>query len=110
VTLPMAAMSQQSSVKSGDGKDCPLSHWSTSGAACFYAPDMPSAHSNPESSGIHFYPALNSSIPEEMPSNNSSVQQLPIFKNYFQQKSLFGLPKMPPMFEPPEGIKLPLNK
>ena len=41
--LPVAAMSQQSSANPSDGKDCPLSHWSTTGAACFYAPDIPDA-------------------------------------------------------------------
>jgi hypothetical protein len=46
--LPVAAMSQQSSVNPSDGKDCPLSHWSTTGAACFYAPDLP----DPEEAGF----------------------------------------------------------
>jgi hypothetical protein len=41
LSLPVAAMSQQSSANPSDGKDCPLSHWSTTGAACFYAPDIP---------------------------------------------------------------------
>ena len=41
LALPLSAMSQQSSAKPSNEKDCPLSHWSTTGAACFYAPDMP---------------------------------------------------------------------
>ena len=36
---PIAAMSQQSSAPATE-KDCPLSHWSTTGAACEYAPDL----------------------------------------------------------------------
>ncbi len=40
VALPVAAMSQQSSGKPSDGKDCPLSRWSTTGAACSWAPYM----------------------------------------------------------------------
>ena len=37
-TLPSVCSAQQSAAKSAD---CPLSHWSTTGAACFYTPDLP---------------------------------------------------------------------
>ncbi len=38
--LPCLSQAQTSGSKSND---CPLSHWSTTGAACLYAPELPAS-------------------------------------------------------------------
>ncbi len=47
IILPMTVLAQQSKPQN----DCPISHWSTTGAACDYAPDMPSVRDSELKSG-----------------------------------------------------------
>ncbi|MFI5201910.1 MAG: hypothetical protein ACHQNE_05955 [Candidatus Kapaibacterium sp.] len=72
--LPCVSAAQQSG-KTNAG-DCPLSYWSTTGAACYYAPDLP--------------PPLESELKSGKP-----------IKTRYQVRGMNWLPEPLPILQPP---------
>jgi hypothetical protein len=92
MALPVAAMSQQSSANPSDGKDCPLSHWSTTGAACLYAPDLiPADESTLKPTFLRTTLDANGDLLGGMPSKNSSSLSHQIFSPYFERRPLYNV-------------------
>ncbi len=109
--LPITAMSQQSPTPAS----YPLSHWSPTGSANEYAPDispaleaklkhtfLPSAF--PEIKTLMDFRSIH---PAEAPEWNTTTQQHLYFAPLFQQNPLFETPKMLLLPETSNGILIP---
>jgi hypothetical protein len=112
VIAPAYAAAQQDD---NIGKPCPLSHWSTTGASCDYAPDLsPAIEADlklgiPRSKEGTYYgrplPVHTEPLsPIEMPLENPAAQKLPVLKPLFPSIVPLDSLKLKPQQETPDNV------